>query len=62
MLAGRSSRHGHTGREAPHGNCEHGEITELVEEQLAPLLALDAPTLRTRRREKFLEMGRDSFA
>ena len=30
-----------------------------VEEQLAPLLALDGATLRTRRREKFLEIGRD---
>lgn len=31
-----------------------------VEEQLAPLLALDGATLRTRRREKFLEIGRDT--
>jgi hypothetical protein len=28
---------------------------------LAPLVALDAPTLRARRREKFLEMGREAL-
>jgi len=37
-------------------------VGQVVEEQLAPLLALDGATLKTRRREKFLEMGRDSFA
>ena len=35
-------------------------VGEVVEEQLVPLLALDGATLRTRRREKFLEMGRDT--
>lgn len=34
-------------------------VGQAVEEQLAPLLALDGATLRTRRREKFLEIGRD---
>ncbi|MGA9866840.1 MAG: acetyl-CoA carboxylase carboxyltransferase subunit alpha [Acetobacteraceae bacterium] len=34
-------------------------VGQVVEEQLAPLLALDGATLKTRRREKFLEMGRD---
>ncbi len=34
-------------------------VGQVVEEQLVPLLALDGATLRTRRREKFLEMGRD---
>ncbi len=34
-------------------------VGEALEEQLRPLLALDAATLKTRRREKFLEMGRD---
>ena len=28
----------------------------------APLLALDGATLRARRREKFLEMGRNAMA
>lgn len=33
-----------------------------VEQALVPLLGLDAPTLRGRRREKFLEMGREALA
>ena len=35
-------------------------VGEKVAEMLTPLLALDGPTLRARRREKFLEMGRNS--
>ena len=31
-----------------------------IEQMLAPLLELDGPTLRARRREKFLEMGRNA--
>ncbi|HUB14686.1 MAG TPA: acetyl-CoA carboxylase carboxyltransferase subunit alpha [Acetobacteraceae bacterium] len=34
-------------------------VGDAVAEALAPLVALDGPTLKTRRREKFLEMGRD---
>ena len=37
-------------------------VGDAVAEALAPLIALDAPTLKTRRREKFLEMGRDGLA
>jgi acetyl-CoA carboxylase carboxyl transferase subunit alpha len=37
-------------------------VGEKVAEVLAPLLALDGATLRARRREKFLEMGRNSVA
>ncbi|HTW72228.1 MAG TPA: acetyl-CoA carboxylase carboxyltransferase subunit alpha [Acetobacteraceae bacterium] len=37
-------------------------VGDAVAEALAPLVALDAPTLKTRRREKFLEMGRDGLA
>jgi acetyl-CoA carboxylase carboxyl transferase subunit alpha len=37
-------------------------VGDAVAEALAPLAALDAPTLKTRRREKFLEMGRDGLA
>jgi acetyl-CoA carboxylase carboxyl transferase subunit alpha len=37
-------------------------VGDAVAEALAPLTALDAPTLKTRRREKFLEMGRDGLA
>ena len=33
-------------------------VGHAVEEALEPLLALDGPTLKARRREKFLEMGR----
>ncbi|MEO9191084.1 MAG: acetyl-CoA carboxylase carboxyltransferase subunit alpha [Acetobacteraceae bacterium] len=35
-------------------------VGQAVEEQLSPLLGLDGATLRTRRREKFLEIGRDT--
>lgn len=35
-------------------------VGEAVREALAPLLALDGPTLRTRRRERFLAMGRET--
>ena len=35
-------------------------VDRQVQEALTPLLALDGATLRTRRREKFLEMGRNS--
>ena len=34
-------------------------LGQAVRDCLAPLLALDAPTLRLRRRDKFLAMGRD---
>ena len=37
-------------------------VGDAVAEALAPLAALDAATLKTRRREKFLEMGRDGLA
>jgi acetyl-CoA carboxylase carboxyl transferase subunit alpha len=37
-------------------------VAEALAETLAPLLALDAATLRARRREKFLEMGREALA
>jgi len=37
-------------------------VGDAVAEALAPLIALDAPTLKTRRREKYLEMGRDGLA
>ena len=36
-------------------------VGEAVAEALAPLVALDGPTLKARRREKFLEMGRDAL-
>ncbi|MBV9735817.1 MAG: acetyl-CoA carboxylase carboxyltransferase subunit alpha [Acidisphaera sp.] len=35
-------------------------VGQAVQEQLAPLLALDAAALLARRREKFLEMGREA--
>jgi acetyl-CoA carboxylase carboxyl transferase subunit alpha len=37
-------------------------VGEAVEQALTPLLALDAATLKSRREEKFLEMGRDGVA
>ncbi|HUN43223.1 MAG TPA: acetyl-CoA carboxylase carboxyltransferase subunit alpha [Acetobacteraceae bacterium] len=37
-------------------------VGDAVAEALAPLTALDAPTLKTRRREKYLDMGRDGLA
>jgi acetyl-CoA carboxylase carboxyl transferase subunit alpha len=37
-------------------------VGDAVAEALAPLSALDGATLRARRREKFLEMGRDGLA
>jgi acetyl-CoA carboxylase carboxyl transferase subunit alpha len=37
-------------------------VGDAIAEALAPLVALDGPTLRTRRREKFLGMGRDGLA
>ena len=37
-------------------------VGDAIAEALAPLVALDGPTLKTRRREKFLEMGRDGLA
>ncbi len=37
-------------------------VGHAVEEALEPLLALDGPTLKARRREKFLEMGRGAAA
>ena len=37
-------------------------VGEAITAQLAPLLELDAATLRTRRREKFLELGREGLA
>jgi acetyl-CoA carboxylase carboxyl transferase subunit alpha len=37
-----------------------GAVGDRVADCLAPLLALDGATLRARRREKFLEMGRNS--
>jgi acetyl-CoA carboxylase carboxyl transferase subunit alpha len=37
-------------------------VGDAVTEALALLIPLDAPTLKTRRREKFLEMGRDGLA
>jgi acetyl-CoA carboxylase carboxyl transferase subunit alpha len=36
-------------------------VGEAVAEALAPLVALDGPTLKARRRGKFLEMGRDAL-
>jgi acetyl-CoA carboxylase carboxyl transferase subunit alpha len=36
-------------------------VGEAVQEALTPLLALDAPTLRQRRRDKFIEMGREAL-
>jgi acetyl-CoA carboxylase carboxyl transferase subunit alpha len=36
-------------------------VGDAVAEALQPLLAMDAPTLLSRRREKFLEMGRDAL-
>ena len=36
-------------------------VGEAVAQALTPLLELDAATLRARRREKFLEMGRESL-
>jgi acetyl-CoA carboxylase carboxyl transferase subunit alpha len=36
-------------------------VGDAVQTALAPLLELDAATLRTRRREKFLEMGREAL-
>ena len=36
-------------------------VGEAVAEALAPLVALDGATLKARRREKFLEMGRDGL-
>ena len=37
-------------------------VGDAVAVALAPLLALDGPTLKARRREKFLEMGREALA
>lgn len=37
-------------------------VGEAIAAQLPPLLELDAATLRTRRREKFLELGREGLA
>lgn len=37
-------------------------VGDAVQAALAPLLSLDAATLRGRRRDKFLEMGREAFA
>ena len=37
-------------------------VGEALAEALAPLVVLDGPTLKARRREKFLEMGRDGLA
>jgi acetyl-CoA carboxylase carboxyl transferase subunit alpha len=37
-------------------------VGEAVAVALAPLVALDGPTLKARRREKFLEMGREALA
>ncbi|MBV9785890.1 MAG: acetyl-CoA carboxylase carboxyltransferase subunit alpha [Acidisphaera sp.] len=37
-------------------------VGQAIEEQLVPLLPLDAATLIARRREKFLEMGREAAA
>ncbi|MBN8907040.1 MAG: acetyl-CoA carboxylase carboxyl transferase subunit alpha, partial [Rhodospirillales bacterium] len=34
-------------------------VGEAIDLALSPLLGLDGATLRARRREKFLEMGRD---
>ncbi len=39
-----------------------GAVGDRIAEVLAPLLALDGATLRARRREKFLEMGRTGVA
>jgi acetyl-CoA carboxylase carboxyl transferase subunit alpha len=36
-------------------------VGDAVAAALAPLVALDGPTLKARRREKFLEMGRDAL-
>lgn len=36
-------------------------VGEAVAQALTPLLELDAPTLKTRRREKFLDMGREAL-
>jgi acetyl-CoA carboxylase carboxyl transferase subunit alpha len=36
-------------------------VGDAVAAALAPLIALDGPTLKARRREKFLEMGRESL-
>jgi acetyl-CoA carboxylase carboxyl transferase subunit alpha len=37
-------------------------VGDAIQEALAPLLGLDGPTLTARRREKFLEMGREAPA
>jgi acetyl-CoA carboxylase carboxyl transferase subunit alpha len=37
-------------------------VGDAVQAALAPLLPLDAATLRTRRRDRFLEMGREGLA
>jgi acetyl-CoA carboxylase carboxyl transferase subunit alpha len=37
-------------------------VGDAVAEALAPLTELDGPTLKARRREKFLEMGREAIA
>jgi acetyl-CoA carboxylase carboxyl transferase subunit alpha len=37
-------------------------VGDAVAGALAPLLTIDAPTLKARRREKFLEMGREALA
>ncbi|HVC62274.1 MAG TPA: acetyl-CoA carboxylase carboxyltransferase subunit alpha [Acetobacteraceae bacterium] len=37
-------------------------VGDAVASALAPLVALDGPTLKARRREKFLEMGREALA
>jgi acetyl-CoA carboxylase carboxyl transferase subunit alpha len=37
-------------------------VGDAVAVALAPLVALDGPTLKARRREKFLEMGREALA
>jgi acetyl-CoA carboxylase carboxyl transferase subunit alpha len=36
-------------------------VGEALAEALAPLLTLDSATLRARRREKFLDMGREGL-
>ena len=37
-------------------------VGSAIAEALAPLAALDGPTLRSRRRQKFLDMGREALA
>ena len=38
------------------------QVGQAIQQQLRPLLDIDGVTLRARRREKFLEMGRDALA